>query len=116
MDLEVLLGEKITMPLYNKQEEVTFDSTLGQIAKKSFIGGKIVSFIKKLAFNGQDVNDATTKAFMQGFDNQTFRSIVLGSSGRLNKELAEKLLKTINGEFLESIKEIKSLLKDFENM
>ena len=112
-DLEVVLKEKITMPLYNKQDPITYDSTLAQMAKKSFIGNKIVEVMKNIAFEGQDKNDLTVKSFMSGFDNQTFRSIVLGSSGRLTKSIADKILEMVNGDILDAIREIKPLLEEF---
>lgn len=115
-DLQYLVNEKITMPLYNKQDPVTMDSTLEQIAKKSYVGKKIVEYIKNIAFKDQNPNDLTTKAFMSGFNNQTFRSIVLGSSGKLNKELGDKLLKVVNGDLFDALKEVKGLLKEFEEV
>lgn len=113
-DIQNLIGEKIQMTLYNRQDPVTYDSTLDQIAKKSFIGSKIVENMKNIAFKGQDLNDLTTKAFMQGFDNQTFRSIVLGSSGRLNRKIGDQILKIVNSELFDAIKEIKPLLDEFK--
>ena len=104
------------MYLPNKQDPINYDSTLDQISKKSFIGAKIVEFIKDTAFKGQDKNDLTVKSFLSGFDNQTFRSIVLGSSGKLNKNVADKILKIINSDILDAIKEVKPLLKEFENI
>jgi len=116
MDLEFLMNERIVMSLYNKQEPVTMDSTIAQLAKKSFVGSKIVEYIKKIAFKGLDKNELSTKAFMTGFDNQTFRSIVLGSSGKLNNDLAERLLKIINSELFDALKEAKVLMKEFQNI
>ena len=116
MDIQNLTNEKINMILYNKQEPVNYDSTLGQIYNKSFVGSKIVEFIKKEAFKGQDINDLTTKSFMAGFNNQTFRSIVLGSSGKLNKEIADRILKIINSDLFDAIKEVKPLLDEFKNI
>ena len=113
-DIQNLLAEKISMVLYNKQDPVTYDSTLDQIAKKSFIGGKIVETMKNIAFKGQDLNDLTTKSFMSGFDNQTFRSIVLGSSGRLNRKIGDQILKIANSELFDAIKEVKPLLDEFK--
>lgn len=113
-DIQNLLGEKIQMTLYNKQDPATYDSTLDQISKKSFIGGKIVETMKNIAFKGQDLNDLTTKSFMSGFDNQTFRSIVLGSSGRLNRNIGDQILKIVNSELFDAIKEIKPLLDEFK--
>mgnify|MGYP003318767918 CR=1 FL=1 len=115
-DLQHLIEEKIVITLRSKQEPVTMDSTLKQISEKSYIGNKVVGVMKNIAFEGQDMNDLTTRAFMDGFDNQTFRCIVLGSSGRLTKDLAEKILSMVNGELIDAIKDLKDLLKDFKEM
>ena len=116
MDLEYLLGERIALNLYDKRNPVTYDSTLGEMAKKSYVGSKVVGIIKDIAFEGQNHNDPSLKAFMEGFENQTFRSIVLGSSGRVNKELGDKILKLVNSEFIDAIKEAMDLIKEFKNM
>ena len=115
-DLQNILDQKITISLISKQEPVTMDSTLAQISQKSYIGSKVVGVIKNIAFEGQNKNDLTTRAFMDGFDNQTFRSIVLGSSGRLNKSLAEKILGMVNGELIDAIKDLKDLIKEFKEI
>ena len=115
-DIENLIGEKIVNTFFNKSEPVTMDSTLNQISQKSFIGNKIISIIKNTAFEGQDKNDLTVKSFMEGFDNQTFRSIVLGSSGRLTKDLGERILKIVNSELVDAIPEIKNLVKEFREI
>ena len=116
MDLEYLLNEKVQMTLYDKRNPVTYDSTLGEISKKSFIGSKVVGVIKDIAFEGQNVNDPSLKAFIDSFENQTFRSIVLSSSGRLNKELADKILNLVNSEFIDAVKEAMELIKEFKNI
>ena len=116
MDLEYLLNEKVQMTLYDKRNPVTYDSTLGEISKKSFIGSKVVGVIKDIAFEGQNQNDPSLKAFIDSFENQTFRSIVLSSSGRLNKELADKILNLVNSEFIDAVKEAMELIKDFKNI
>ena len=72
--------------------------------------------IKDIAFEGQNHNDPSLRAFMEGFENQTFRSIVLGSSGRVNKDLGDKILKLVNSEFIDAIKEAMDLIKEFKNM
>lgn len=104
------------MTLYDKRNPVTYDSTLGEIAKKSFIGSKVVGIIKDIAFEGQNPNDPSLSAFIESFENQTFRSIVLSSSGRLNKELADKILNLVNSEFIDAVKESLELVKEFKNM
>ena len=116
MDLEYLLGERIALNLYDKRNPVTYDSTLGEMAKKSYVGSKVVGIIKDIAFEGQNHNDPSLKAFMEGFENQTFRSIVLGSSGRVNKELGDKIINLVNSEFIDAIKEAMDLIKEFKNM
>ena len=115
-DLEILMNERILMPLYNKQEPVTMDSTLLQISKKSIVGGQIISKIKAIALQGLDPHEMTTKAFSESLDNQTFRSIVLGSSGRLNRELAEKILKLANSDLFDALKEAKELMNEFKKL
>ena len=47
---------------------------------------------------------------------QTFRSIVLGSSGRVNKELGDKILNLVNSEFIDAVKEAMELVKEFKNI
>ena len=110
------MNERILMPLYNKQEPVTMDSTLLQISKKSIVGGQIISKIKAIALQGLDPHEMTTKAFSESLDNQTFRSIVLGSSGRLNRELAEKILKLANSDLFDALKEAKELMNEFKKL
>ena len=116
MDLEYLLNERVQMTLYDKRNPVTYDSTLGEISKKSFIGSKVVGVIKDIAFEGQNTNDPSLSAFIDSFENQTFRSIVLSSSGRLNKELADKILNLVNSEFIDAVKEAMELIKEFKNI
>ena len=98
------------------QKSIKNFALVRQISQKSFIGNKIISIIKNTAFEGQDKNDLTVKSFMEGFDNQTFRSIVLGSSGRLTKDLGERILKIVNSELVEAIPEIKNLVKEFREI
>ena len=72
--------------------------------------------IKGIAFEGQNPNDPSLKSFIESFENQTFRSIVLSSSGRLNKELADRILNLVNSEFIDAIKEALELIKEFKNI